>query len=81
MSECGFESITESELIRLENEECRTFTKEEQQYRDIETKELLWSLEKKLVEITSTLCKLTDVINNIIYKLNDMDKHIVLPKL
>ena len=74
-----YESITESELIRLENEECRTFTKEEQQY--IETKELLWSLEKKLIEVTSTLCKLTDVLNNIIYKLNDMDKHIVLPEL
>ena len=74
-----YESITESELIRLENEECRTFTKEEQQY--IETKELLCSLEKKLIEVTSTLCKLTDVINNIIYKLNDMDKHIVLPEL
>ena len=44
MSESGFESITVSELIRLENEECRTFTKEEQHY--IETKELLWSLEK-----------------------------------
>ena len=79
MSESGFESITESQLIRLENEECRTFTKEEQQY--IEIKELLWSLEKKLFEVTSSLCKLTDVINNIIYKLNDMDKHIVLPKL
>ena len=74
-----YESITESELIRLENEECKTFTKEEQQY--IETKELLCSLEKKLIEVTSTLCKLTDVINNIIYKLNDIDKHIVLPEL
>ena len=79
MSESGFESITESELIRLENVECRTFTKEEQQY--IEIKELFWSLEKKLVEVTSSLCKLTDVINNIIYKLNDMDKHIVLSEL
>ena len=74
-----YESITESELIRLENEECRTFTKEEEQY--IETKELLWSLEKKLVEITSTLCKMTDAINNIIYKLNDMDNRIVQPEL
>ena len=74
-----YESITESELIRLENEECKTFTKEEQQY--IETKELLCSLEKKLIEVTSTLCKLTDVINNIIYKLNDIDKHIVLSEV
>ena len=74
-----YESITESELIRLENEECRTFTKEEQQY--IETKELLWSLEKQLVEVNSMLCKMTSTINNIIYKLNDMDKHIVLPDL
>ena len=48
MSESGFESITESELIRLENEECRTFTKEEQQY--IEIKELLWSLEKSYLK-------------------------------
>ena len=74
-----YESITESELIRLENEECRTFTKEEQQY--IETKELIWSLEKQLVEVNSSLCKMTSAINNIIYKLNDMDKHIVLPDL
>ena len=79
MSESDFESIAESELIRLENEECRTFTKEEQQY--IETKELLWSLEKQLVEVNSMLCKMTSAINNIIYKLNDMDKHIVLQDL
>ena len=79
MSESGFESITESELIRLENGETTSLSTEEQNY--IETKELLWSLEKKLFEVTSSLCKLTDVINNIIYKLNDMNKHIVLPKL
>ena len=45
---------------------------------NIETKELLWSLEKQFVEVNSMLYKMTSAINNIIYKLNDMDKHTVL---
>ena len=74
-----YESITESELIRLENGETTSLSTEEQHY--IEMKELLWSVEKQLVELNSSLCKMIDGINNIIYKLNDLDKHMVLPEL
>ena len=66
MSEHTYEFINEIDLTKLESEETRAMSKEEQQY--LETKEALWSIEKQLVEVTSSLCKMTDAINNIIYK-------------
>ena len=51
-------------------------TAEEQHY--IEQKELLWSIEKQLIQINTILCELGSKISNIVYKLNDMDGNIIL---
>ena len=71
-----FESITDSELLKLENEEANSPTLEEQYY--IEQKQILWSIEKQLLKVNTSLCELTSIISNIVFKLNDMDKNIIL---
>ena len=76
MSEHTFEFINEIDLTKLETEETRAMTTEEQQY--IETKQALWSIEKQLIQINTILCELGTKISNIVYKLNDMDNSIIL---
>ena len=76
MSEHTFEFIKEIDLTKLESEETRAMTAEEQHY--IETKQALWSIEKQLIQINTLLCELGSKISNIVYKLNDMDGNIIL---
>ena len=76
MSEHTFEFNNEIDLTKLESEETRAMTAEEQHY--IETKQALWSIEKQLIQINTILCELGTKISNIVYKLNDMDNSIIL---
>ena len=71
-----FETITEEDLIEMENMEPSKMTEKDNQQK--ETIEQLKLIEKKLDEVLKQLCAVTSSICNIIYKLNDMDKCILL---
>ena len=71
-----FETITEEDLIEMENMEPLPLTEKDKQQK--ETIEQLKLIEKKLDEVLKQLCAVTSSICNIVYKLNDMDKCILL---